>query len=124
MKNMRPHSDRSRWDHQRKQFRACFLTRSRDEWCALLEGTDTCFAPVLTIEEASSHPHLMARQTYVDLNGVNQPAPNPRFSETKHAQAIPPAVLGMHTREVLVDWGVSPDTIEQLCTSGIVFQAS
>ena len=122
--NMRPHSDRSRWDHQRKQFRACFLTRSRDEWCALLEGTDTCFAPVLTIEEASSHPHLMARQTYVDLNGVNQPAPNPRFSVTKHAQAIPPAVLGMHTREVLVDWGVSPDTIEQLCTSGIVFQAS
>lgn len=122
--NMRSHSDRSRWDYQRKQFQACFLTRSRDEWCALLEGTDTCFAPVLTIEEASSHPHLRARQTYVDLNGVNQPAPNPRFSVTKHAQAIPPAVLGMHTREVLADWGVSLDTIEQLCASGVVFQAN
>lgn len=122
--NMRPHTDRSRWDYQRERFKVCFRTHSRDEWCALLEGTDTCFAPVLTIEEASSHPHLKARQTYVDLNGVNQPAPNPRFSATKPAPSAPPAELGQHSREVLADWGIAPDAIEKLCRSEVVFQAS
>lgn len=121
---MRPHTDRSLWDYQRERFEVCFLTRSRDEWCALLEGTDTCFAPVLTIEEASSHPHLKARQTYVDLNGVNQPAPNPRFSATKPEPSEPPAELGQHSREVLADWGISPEAIEKLCRSEVVFQAS
>lgn len=120
--NMRPHTDRSRWDYQRKTFAACFLTRSRDEWCALLEGTDTCFAPVLTVDEAGAHPHLKARQTYIDLNGVNQPAPNPRFSATQHTQAMPPATLGQHSCEVLADWGIAPDRIEELCRSDIVFQ--
>jgi alpha-methylacyl-CoA racemase len=122
--NMRPHTDRSRWDYQRERFKVCFLTRSRDEWCALLEGTDTCFAPVLTIDEASSHPHLKARQTYVDLNGVNQPAPNPRFSATKPAPSAPPAELGQHSREVLADWGITSEAIEKLCRSEVVFQAS
>ncbi|MES2599647.1 MAG: CaiB/BaiF CoA-transferase family protein [Pseudomonadota bacterium] len=122
--NMRPHTDRSRWDYQRERFKVCFLTRSRDEWCSLLEGTDTCFAPVLTIEEASSHPHLMARQTYVDLNGVNQPAPNPRFSATKATQSSPPAQLGQHSCEVLEDWGILPETIDELCRSSVVFQAT
>lgn len=121
--NMRPHTDRSRWGYQRERFKACFLTRSRDEWCAVLEGTDTCFAPVLTIEEASSHPHLRARQTYVDLNGVNQPAPNPRFSVTKPASTVAPAELGQHSREVLTDWGISAEMIEKLCGDSVVFQA-
>jgi alpha-methylacyl-CoA racemase len=122
--NMRPHNDRSRWDYQRERFKVCFGTRTRDEWCALLEGTDTCFAPVLTIEEASTHPHLKERQTYVDLNGVNQPAPNPRFSATRHIQTVPPAALGQHSREVLADWGIELETIDKLCHSSIVFQAN
>lgn len=122
--NMRPHTDRSRWGYQRERFKSCFLTRSRDEWCALLEGTDTCFAPVLTIEEASNHPHLRSRQTYIDLNGVNQPAPNPRFSETKPASTRPPAELGQHSREVLADWGISQESIDKLCRSSVVFQAN
>lgn len=121
--NMLPHTDRSRWDYQRKKFTACFLMRSRDEWCALLEGTDTCFAPVLTAEEASVHRHLKARQTYVELNGVCQPAPNPRFSATKHTQVVPPAALGQHSREVLADWGVPPEVIDRLCHSKIVVQS-
>jgi alpha-methylacyl-CoA racemase len=120
---MRPHTDRSRWDYQRRRFAACFQMRSRDEWCTLLEGTDTCFAPVLTIQEASTHPHLKARQTYVDLNGVNQPAPNPRFSATKHTHVVPPAALGQHSCEVLADWGIPPETIDKLCNSNIVFQS-
>lgn len=121
--NMRPHTDRSRWDYQRNKFTACFLMRSRDEWCALLEGTDTCFAPVLTIEEASEHPHLKARQTYADINGVSQPAPNPRFSASKHEQSVPPAELGQHSREVLADWGIPPEEIDKLCNSNVVFQS-
>ncbi len=121
--DMRPHTDRSKWDYQREQFRACFLTRSRDQWCELLEGTDTCFAPVLTIDEASSHPHLKARQTYIDLHGVNQPAPNPRFSHTPSVSTAPPASLGQHSREILTDWGISAEMVEELCKNNIVFQA-
>jgi alpha-methylacyl-CoA racemase len=121
--NMRPHTDRSRWDYQRERFSACFKTRSRDQWCALLEGTDTCFAPVLTIDEASDHPHLKARQTYIDLNGVNQPAPNPRFNVSRAELSVPPAALGEHSREVLSDWGIAPETIDRLCETGVVFQA-
>ncbi len=120
--NMRPHTDRSKWAYQRERFTACFRSRSRDEWCALLEGTDTCFAPVLTMEEAGEHPHLKARQTYADLHGVNQPAPNPRFSISKPANAIPPAELGQHSREVLADWGVPKGRIEELCRSAVVYQ--
>jgi alpha-methylacyl-CoA racemase len=122
--NMRPHTDRSRWDYQRERFAACFKTRSRDEWCTLLEGTDTCFAPVLTMEEASNHPHLKARQTYIDLNGVNQPAPNPRFSASRPEQSLPPAALGQHSCEVLADWGILPERIDKLCRAGVVFQAA
>ena len=120
---MRPHTDRSKWAYQRERFKKCFLKQSRDEWCDLLEGTDTCFAPVLTMDEASSHPHLKARQTYVDMNGVNQPGPNPRFSVTKAVAAIAPAELGQHSREVLADWGISAETVDDLCRSNVVFQA-
>lgn len=120
---MRPHTDRSKWAYQREQFKKCFLTRSRDEWCDLLEGTDTCFAPVLTMDEASSHPHLKARQTYVDMNGVNQPGPNPRFSLAKPAASIAPAELGQHSRQILADWGVPSDAVDELCRSKVVFQA-
>jgi alpha-methylacyl-CoA racemase len=120
---MRPHTDRSKWDYQRERFKACFLTRSRDEWCDLLEGTDACFAPVLTMDEASNHPHLKARQTYVDMNGVNQPGPNPRFSLTKPAASIAPAELGQHSCEVLADWGIPVETVNDLRRSNVVFQA-
>lgn len=121
--NMRPHTDRTRWAYQRERFAVCFRTRSREEWCALLEGTDTCFAPVLTMEEAAGHPHIRARQTYADLHGVNQPAPCPRFSETKPEARIPPASLGEHSRAVLADWGFPAAAIDDLCCTKVVFQA-
>jgi alpha-methylacyl-CoA racemase len=120
---MRPHTDRSKWAYQREKFKKCFLMRSRDEWCDLLEGTDTCFAPVLTMDEASSHPHLKARQTYVDMNGVNQPGSNPRFSLTKPAASMVPAELGQHSRQILADWGIPSDAVDELCRSKVVFQA-
>ena len=64
-------------------FKAVFKTRSRDEWCGLMEGSDVCFAPVLNIHEAPQHPHNLARETYVEVGGMIQPAPAPRFSRTK-----------------------------------------
>jgi alpha-methylacyl-CoA racemase len=77
-----PQSDRSRWPEMRAGFARVFLTRTRAEWCGILEGSDACFAPVLTMEEAIRHPHMQARGTYMAVDGVTQPAPAPRFSRS------------------------------------------
>ncbi len=82
-------------------------TKTRDEWCAIMEGTDVCFAPVLSMAEAPEHPHNKARETFVTIEGVVQPAPAPRFSATPGAiQGLPPG-QGEHTDEILNDWGIS-----------------
>ncbi|CAB3741379.1 CaiB/BaiF CoA transferase family protein [Paraburkholderia rhynchosiae] len=96
--------DRRAWPVLRQRFAELFASRSRDEWCALLEGTDACFAPVLSPEEAATHPHMQARQTYTREGGVLQPNPAPRFSATPaHGpRAIPRR--GEHTDTVLKDW--------------------
>lgn len=120
---MRPHTDRSLWSHQREKFSTIFKQRSRDEWCAILEGTDTCFSPVLSIEEAANHPHIKSRKTYREMNGVVQPAPNPRFSSAPELVPSAPAALGQHSREVLLEFGVLPDEIEALLMAGVVLQA-
>ncbi len=77
--------NRARWPDTRAQLAATFKTRTRDEWSQLFEGTESCFAPVLTIDEAPQHPHLRARETYVDIDGVVQPMPAPKFS-----RSVPP----------------------------------
>jgi len=74
--------DREGWPGLKEKFRAAFRTRTREEWCRILEGSDSCFAPVLTMSEAKSHPHLVARKVFVEHDGVTQPAPAPRFSRT------------------------------------------
>ena len=79
---MPPQMDRARWPEAQTQFAELFKTRTRDQWCALLEGTDACFAPVLTTDEAPDHPHNAARATYIEIDGIVQPAPAPRFSRT------------------------------------------
>jgi len=89
-----------------------------------LAPVSTCFAPVLTIDEAKDHPHLKARRTYVEMHGVNQPAPNPRFSATAPEPLVPPAALGQHSQAILADWGISADEIDALCRSGTVFQSA
>jgi alpha-methylacyl-CoA racemase len=119
---MMPHTDRSLWDYQRETFSACFRKKTRDQWCEVLEGTDTCFAPVLTMAEAHKHPHLKARQTYARLHGVDQPGPNPRFSVTSPESSIPPAALGEHSRRVLSGWGFSDATIDELLFQKVVVQ--
>lgn len=85
-----PPGDRSRWPGARAAFERAFRTRTRDEWCAALEGTDACFAPVLSFEEAPRHPHLAARGTFVQVDGVTQAAPAPRFSATPTSRPTPP----------------------------------
>src|SRR5215469_11973874 len=87
---MPPQMDRSRWPEAKRRLAERFRTRTRDEWGALLEGTDACFAPVLSMEEAPHHPHNQARDVFTELEGVSQPAPAPRFSRTPLAQPTPP----------------------------------
>jgi alpha-methylacyl-CoA racemase len=112
--------DRSEWPALKTRLAAVFKTKTRDEWCRVMEGTDVCFAPVLTMREAAGHPHNQARQTFVEIQGVTQPAPAPRFSRTPGAIAGPPAVPGAHTEEALAAWGFGDDEIAKLRSSGAI----
>lgn len=94
-------ADASLWGERSEQLAAIFATRTRDEWCALLEGTDACFAPVLTLRESLEYPHLEARGTYVEADGLRQPAPAPRFSRTPGA-----VEAGADPAALLERWGV------------------
>ena len=108
------------WPELRDRFTALFLTKTRDEWCEILEMTDVCFAPVLTMDEAAVHPHVQARKTIVEEYGVLQPAPAPRFSRTPGAIQGPPAWPGQHTDEVLGDWGLAASDIAALRADGAI----
>jgi alpha-methylacyl-CoA racemase len=113
-------TDPRRWAAGRREWERLFATRTRDEWCRLLEGSDACVAPVLNWDEAPVHPHLTARDTYVDHGGVVQPAPAPRFSATPAALHRPPPHPGQHTDEVLRELGRSLDDVKGLRRSGAV----
>lgn len=93
------------WPRMRERLAAVLAKRTRDEWCCLLEGTDACVAPVLTLTEAPGHPHLAARETFVRHNGIVQPAPAPRFSRTPSAIQGPPQQRSGSVAEVLARWG-------------------
>src|SRR2546421_2031215 len=112
--------DRTQWPSLKERFAALFKTKSRDEWQELLEGTDACAVPVLSLSEAHLHPHNQARQTFVDHDGVVQPAPAPRFSRTESGIAGPPPSPGQHTDEALADWGFSADELAKLRETGAV----
>jgi alpha-methylacyl-CoA racemase len=107
----------------RGQLEALFKTRSRDEWCSLLEGTDACFAPVLTMEEAPHHPHNVARGTFVELDGVVQPGPAPRFGRTPAGRPTPPQARGEGSRSALTAWGIADEKIEALFAAGVLGKA-
>jgi alpha-methylacyl-CoA racemase len=112
--------DGSGWPELRDRFTALFKTRTRDEWCEVLEHSDACFAPVLTMSEAVDHPHIRARHTVVQEYGLDQPAPAPRFSRTPGAIQGPPAWPGQHTEDVLIDWGFAADDVAKLRETGAV----
>ena len=114
---------KQRWPELREKMAAMFRTRSRDEWCELLEGSDACFAPVLNFAEAPDHPHNRERQTFVERDGVVQPAPAPRFSATPAEIGDAPPMPGQHTLEVLRGIGLNEPDIEALRADGVVADA-
>jgi alpha-methylacyl-CoA racemase len=109
---------RREWPGLRVAMAAAFASRTRDEWCRILEGTDACFAPILTLQEAPRHPHNVARGTFIEVDGVPQNAPAPRFSRTASAPVRPPHRAGADTDEVLAQAGYSAADIARLRGSG------
>ena len=116
--------DASQWPALKIKLAEVILTKSRTQWCEIMEGTDACFAPVLTMSEAAKHPHNVARKTFIEVDGVAQPAPAPRFSRTASALPSAPAHAGQHSRAVLADWGFDTDRISALLASGAVVDGS
>lgn len=112
--------DRAGWPVMRETLAAAFKRRTRDEWCALAADLDVCFTPVLSLVEAPQHPHLRARGTFVEVDGVVQPAPAPRFSRTKPSIQRPPARPGEHTDQVLREWGFNRVELDALRSSGAI----
>ncbi len=112
--------DRGAWPDLKAKLAAVIATKTRDEWCALMEATDVCFAPVLDLDEAPRHAHNVARQTFVEVAGVTQPAPAPRFSRTPGAIQGPPPAIGAHDREALKDWGFSDSDLDALKGAGVL----
>lgn len=115
--------DSSNWPALKQRLAEVMRSKTSAQWCAIMEGTDICFAPVLTMSEAAKHPHNISRKTFIDIDGVKQPAPAPRFSRTATATPTPPAHPGQHSREILADWGFATEKVNALLASGAVRDA-
>ena len=112
--------DRNAWPALKERLAGIFRTRTRDEWCEIMEGTDVCFAPVLSMAEAPRHPHNVHRGTFLEVAGITQPGPSPRFSRTPGAIRTPPAHAGQHTDEVLTEAGFDTDRLAKLREAGAI----
>jgi len=108
------HLNPEKWPELTKKLEVIFKTRTSADWCELLEGSDVCFAPVLNFIDAQNHPHNVARETYIDVDGMMQPAPAPRFSRTVPEVAFAARARGVDTKSVLSDWGLSEEKIAEL----------
>ncbi len=116
-----PHQmDQSQWPAFKERFEALFKQKTRDEWCEIMEGSDICFAPVLSMTEAAQHPHNVHRETFVTRQGLLQPSPSPRFGRSKPQLDRPPSHPGQHSDEVLESYGFSAEEIERLKNSKAV----
>jgi len=114
-----PHQhDARHWDEMKQRFAALFRTRTRDEWCRIMEGTDICFAPVLAFDEVTSHAHISARGTFYDDDGAWQPAPAPRFSRTAPERPPRAVAIGADTDAVLAEAGFSAEQIARMRAAG------
>jgi len=110
----------SKWPELKAELSEVFKSKTRDEWCAIMEGTDVCFAPVLSLSEAPNHPHMKARKTFVELDGITQPAPAPRFSRTAPQLTVNARKVGQDTAAVLKDFGFNAAEIETLKTQNVI----
>ena len=120
--NLPAQMDRENWPAMKETYAKVFKQKTRDEWSEIMEGSDICFAPVLSMSEAPSHPQNVARDSFIDVLGVTQPGPAPKFSRTKAVIQGPPPSLGQDTEEGLAEWGFSQDEIATLVASGAVVQ--
>ena len=116
-------SDREHWPMMRDKLQAIFKTKTRTEWTEVMQDIDVCFAPVLRMGEALKHPQNVHRGSFVELDGVPQPGPAPRFARTPSDPGMPPAFTGQNTVTSLSSWGFSKQAIEELIESGAVLQA-
>jgi alpha-methylacyl-CoA racemase len=112
--------DTGQWEALKAELAAVFRTRTRDEWCTLLEGSDACFAPVLALSEAPGHPHNVARGTFMAIDGVVQNAPAPRFGRSTPAAPTAPRPQGADTRSVLAAVGYDDEALEALAAAGVI----
>ncbi len=111
--------DHSRWPELREHFATAFRSKTREEWCAVFDGADACFAPVLDFSEARAHPHNVARGANINIEGIDQPAPAPRFGRTPGGVHHGPPARGAMGRAALADWGFPPTEIERLVALGL-----
>jgi alpha-methylacyl-CoA racemase len=112
--------DSANWPALKERFAAVFRTRTRDEWVAAADGADACIAPVLTPAEAATHPHNVARRTFLELRGVPQPAPAPRFSRSQLATPAPPQQPGESTEAALAGFGFDATDVDKLRAAGVL----
>lgn len=112
--------DQQKWPLLKEKITAIFKTKTRDEWCRIMEGSDVCFAPVLSLDEAPGHHQNLARKTFIDVDGVLQPAPTPRFSQTPPELQGPPPKPGEHTKAVLAEFSFSAAEIDGLEAAGAI----
>ena len=112
--------ERDQWPAMKERLEKIFKTKTRAQWCEIMEGSDVCFAPVLEMSEAANHPHIRARQTFVEYAGKVHPAPAPRFDRTPPEIAGPPAHPGQHTDAALADWGFAANEISALRAAGAI----
>ncbi|MGI9247693.1 MAG: CaiB/BaiF CoA transferase family protein [Woeseiaceae bacterium] len=115
-----PQQDETAWPRRKEKLRELFLTKTRDEWCDVFAGSDACFAPVLSIDEAPAHPHNLARGSFVEIDGITQPAPSPKFSRTSPSVPRPARTPGQDTKVLLAELGYTPSDVERLKESGVV----
>ena len=112
--------DPSGWPELRRRFAEVFASRGRDEWAEVFAGTDACVSPVLSMAETAGHPHAVARNAFIDVGGVTQPAPAPRFGRSPAGQPTPPPRPGADTDAVLADLGLSAAQVVDLRAAGVV----
>lgn len=115
-----PQNDRSQWPALKEKLAAVMKTKTRDEWCAIMEGTDVCFAPILSMTEAPNHPHNKARNSFLEIDGVVQPAPAPKFSRTEPEVRGSASAAGSDTDAVLASVGYSEADITRLREAGVL----